>query len=199
MFKNKMFTKGVITLASVLALTGVGQASAFAATNDASSITFPETVPSIEQAANLDKLIEAGKTQLGVKWRQSKQQPGYGFDCSNFTSWVYKSALGIEFSGSSREQRYNSSIGYQVILDSEDKFKNLQVGDVLFFKNSADPGDGSLNQSTSGGGGHVGIYAGEIDGKHYILQCGGGRGKVTFEPMEGTWFARSLVYAKRIV
>jgi cell wall-associated NlpC family hydrolase len=199
MFKKTIFTKGVITLASVIALTGVGQASAFAANNNGSMVSSSPTVSSTQQATQLNKLIETGKTQLGVTWRQSTQRPGYGFDCSNFTSWVYKSALGIKFSSSSRQQRYSSSIGHQVILDSKDKFKNLQVGDLLFFKNSADPGDGSLNRSTSGGGGHVGIYAGVINGKHYIIQCGGGRAKVTLEPMEGTWFSKSLVYAKRVV
>ncbi|OBZ11421.1 MULTISPECIES: C40 family peptidase [Bacillales] len=197
MLKKTIFRKGVITLTTVIALTGAGQAYAFAASNSESKVSTTSTAYSAQQA-NLDKLIKTGKTQLGVTWRHGMQRPGYGFDCSNFSSWVYKNALGIQFSSSSRQQRYNN-IGTQVIIDSKDKFKNLQVGDLLFFKNSKDRGDGSLNRSTSGGGGHVGIYAGAINGKHYILQCGGGRGKVTFEPMEGTWFSQSLVYAKRIV
>lgn len=148
--------------------------------------------------AQQQKLVDVAKTQLGVPYAHT-MKPGIAFDCSNFTAWIYRDALGIYFSSSSRSQRYSASIGKQVILDPSDKYKNLQVGDLLFFKNSADPGDGSLNQSTSGGGGHVGMYAGEINGKHYIVQEGGGRAKVTYEPMEHTWFASSLVYAKRIL
>ncbi|GLX70589.1 C40 family peptidase [Paenibacillus glycanilyticus] len=190
MLNKNMIVK--ITLASAIAFTGVVQAApAFAATSSSTKVT--------ASTQNLNKLIAKGKTQLGVTWRHGTQKPGYGFDCSNFTSWVYKSTFGIEFSSASRTQRYSSKIGSQVIIDSKNKFKNLKVGDLLFFTNSADPGDGSLNKSTSGGGGHVGIYAGVINGKHYILQCGGGRAKVTYEPMEGTWFQKSLVYAKRIV
>ncbi|ACT02401.1 C40 family peptidase [Paenibacillus sp. JDR-2] len=193
MTKNKIFKKGIITLAGVIALTGAVQAPAL-------GVTTPKAAAATStQSTQLSKLITKGKTQLGVKWRYGTQKAGYGFDCSNFTSWVYSSTLGIKFSSASRTQRYSSSIGKQVIVDSKNKYKNLKVGDLLFFKNSADPGDGSLNRSTSGGGGHVGIYAGVVNGKHYILQAGGGRGKVTYEKMEGTWFASSLVYAKRIV
>ncbi|UOF92306.1 NlpC/P60 family protein [Fodinisporobacter ferrooxydans] len=162
----------------------------------------PATQPS-QQSLTLtqqqQKVLEIAKSQIGVKWVYGKQIPGVAFDCSNFTSWVYKTAVGIKFSSSSRQQRYDTNIGRQVILDPNDKFKNLQVGDLLFFTNPADPGDGSINQSTSGGGGHLGMYAGEINGKHYIIQEGGGRGKVTYEPMEGTWFAKNLVYAKQIL
>lgn len=135
------------------------------------------------------KLIEVGKTQLGVPWKFGMMKPGVGFDCSNFTAWVYNKALGIKFTSSSRQQRYSTSLGTPVKIDKNNKFKNLQVGDLLFFANSKD----------AGGGGHVGIYAGVKNGKHYVLQEGGGRGKVTYEPMEGTWFANKLVYAKRII
>lgn len=195
MSKKTIFKKGIITLAGVIALSGIIQAPVLGATTTKAASSSVQST----QSAQLSKLIQKGKTQLGVKWRSGVQKAGYGFDCSNFTSWVYSSALGKKFSSSSRTQRYSSSIGKQVILDSKNKYKNLKVGDLLFFKNSADPGDGTLNRSTSGGGGHVGIYAGVVNGKHYILQCGGGRAKVTYEPMEGTWFAKSLVYAKRIV
>ncbi|UOF92537.1 NlpC/P60 family protein [Fodinisporobacter ferrooxydans] len=145
--------------------------------------------------AEQQKLMNVAKTQIGVPYLWGHQIPGVGFDCSNFTSWVYKTALGIDFSSSSRQQRYNSSIGRPVAINPNNKLANLQVGDLLFFRDSADPGDGSVGLSTSGGGGHVGIYA----GNGMIIQEGGGRGKVTYEPMAGTWFLRDLVYAKRIL
>ncbi|WP_282942622.1 C40 family peptidase [Paenibacillus sp. RC67] len=152
--------------------------------------TVSAAVPSSTQVtAQQQKLIDVGKTQLGVPWKYGTMKPGIGFDCSNFTSWVYNKALGIKFTSSSRSQRYTTSLGTPVSIDKNNKFKNLQVGDLLFFANSSD----------AGGGGHVGLYAGEKNGKHYVLQEGGGRGKVTYEPMEGTWFASKLVYAKRIL
>lgn len=152
--------------------------------------TVSAAVPSSTQVtAQQQKLIDVGKTQLGVPWKYGTMKPGIGFDCSNFTSWVYNKALGIKFTSSSRSQRYTTSLGTPVPIDKNNKFKNLQVGDLLFFANSSD----------AGGGGHVGLYAGEKNGKHYVLQEGGGRGKVTYEPMEGTWFASKLVYAKRIL
>ncbi|GAX89574.1 C40 family peptidase [Effusibacillus lacus] len=183
--KTKLLTCIVVS-ASVFSLSGLGQAPALAATTSSSKPVMANQFTSSQtKEAKLNKLISVGKTQLGVKWRHGTQKPGYGFDCSNFTSWVYKEALGIKFSSSSRAQRYDKSIGTPVKIDKSNIYKNLQKGDLLFFANSAD----------KGGGGHVGIYAG--DG--YILQCGGGRGKVTFEKMKGTWFEKKLVYAKRIV
>lgn len=153
--------------------------------------TVSAATASSQQAATAQqqKLIEVGKSQLGVPWKSGMMKPGIGFDCSNFTAWVYNKALGIKFTSSSRKQRYTTSLGTPVPIDKNNKFKNLKVGDLLFFANSKD----------AGGGGHVGLYAGVINGKHYVLQAGGGRGKVTFEPMEGTWFASKLVYAKRII
>ncbi|MBE1446835.1 C40 family peptidase [Paenibacillus sp. OAS669] len=168
-----------LMVAAALMFSSLGTVSATAATAASQqSVT-----------AQQKKLIEVGKTQLGVPWKYGTMKPGVGFDCSNFTAWVYNKALGIKFSSSSRQQRYTTSLGTPVPIDKHNKFKNLKVGDLLFFANSAD----------AGGGAHVGLYAGEINGKHYVLQEGGGRGKVTFEPMEGTWFASKLVYAKRIL
>lgn len=180
MLKNSKLLKATIAAVGigVLSLTGVAETSAFAATATSHTST-------VSKQAQMDKLIAVGKSQLGVKWRYGTQKPGYGFDCSNFTSWAYKQALGIKFSSSSRQQRYNSSIGTPVKIDRSNIYRNLQKGDLLFFANSAD----------KGGGGHVGIYA----GNGYVLQCGGGRGKVTYEKMQGTWFEKKLVYAKRIV
>lgn len=124
-----------------------------------------------------DKLISTAKTQLGVPYLWGHQSPGVGFDCSNFTAWSYRKALGISFSGSSVTQR--NSVGTPVRLS------NIREGDLLFFK--------TKNNAT--GGGHVGIYM----GNGQVIQEGGGWGKVTIEPLQGTWLGRNLVFARRVI
>lgn len=124
-----------------------------------------------------NKLVATAKTQLGVPYLWGHQSPGVGFDCSNFTAWSYRTALGIAFSGSSVTQRY--SVGTPISLS------NIRAGDLLFFKTRNNPT----------GGGHVGIYIG--NGK--VIQEGGGWGKVTIEPLQGTWLGTNLVFARRVI
>jgi len=124
-----------------------------------------------------DKLVATAKTQLGVPYLWGHQSPGVGFDCSNFTAWSYRTALGIAFSGSSVTQRY--AVGTPISLS------NIRAGDLLFFKTRNNPT----------GGGHVGIYIG--NGK--VIQEGGGWGKVTIEPLQGTWLGTNLVFARRVI
>lgn len=124
-----------------------------------------------------DKVIATAKTQLGVPYLWGHQDPGVGFDCSNFTAWSYKTALGISFSGASQVQR--DSVGTPVALS------DIREGDLLFFK--------TKNNAT--GSGHVGIYM----GNGQVIQEGGGWGKVTIEPLKGTWLGSNLVYARRVI
>jgi cell wall-associated NlpC family hydrolase len=130
-------------------------------------------------------LVRAAKSQLGVPYWWGHQVPNYapvnnrcGFDCSNFTSWVYRTALGIRFSSSSRRQR--SSVGRPVPLDQ------LKVGDLLFFKTSKNPTGGS----------HVGMYI----GRGQAIQEGRAHGKVTIVDLgPNTKFGRNLVFARRVL
>lgn len=124
-----------------------------------------------------NKLVATAKTQLGVPYLWGHQSPGIGFDCSNFTAWSYRTALGISFSGSSVTQR--NSVGTPVSLS------NIREGDLLFFKTRNNPT----------GGGHVGIYM----GNGTVIQEGGGWGKVTIEPLQGTWLSTNLVFARRVI
>ncbi|QSO50186.1 C40 family peptidase [Alicyclobacillus curvatus] len=126
---------------------------------------------------NADKVIATAKTQLGVPYLWGHQEPGIGFDCSNFTAWSFRTALGIAFSGSSVTQR--NSVGTPVSLG------NIREGDLLFFKTANNPT----------GSGHVGIYM----GNGMVIQEGGGWKKVTIEPLHGTWLGRNLVFARRVI
>ncbi|WP_054967336.1 NlpC/P60 family protein [Alicyclobacillus ferrooxydans] len=149
-------------------------ASAPASSSPATSPA-PTTTPSWQVEA--DKVIATAKTQLNVPYLWGKQEPGVGFDCSNFTAWTFRTALGIRFSGSSVTQR--NSVGTPVALS------DIREGDLLFFATANNPT----------GGGHVGIYM----GNGMVIQEGGGWGKVTIEPLRGTWLGRNLVFARRVI
>ncbi|MCL6516989.1 NlpC/P60 family protein [Alicyclobacillus sp.] len=186
---------------------GTSSATTSATTNTATTVnpapsgatTAPSTYDGQPLPANLTpqqrKLLEAAISQIGVPYWWGHQVPGVGFDCSNFTAWCYKQ-IGISISSSSRTQRY--SVGTPVPMTADDKFSHLQPGDLMFFRNSMDPGDGSVGQPTSGGGGHVAIYVGMINGQPWLVQEGGGHGKVTYQPVTG-WFLTDFVYARRVL
>ncbi len=130
-------------------------------------------------------LVRVAKSQLGVPYWWGHQVPNYapvngrtGFDCSNFTSWVYKTALGIRFSSSSRRQRFE--VGRPVPLNK------LRVGDLLFFKTRKNPTGGS----------HVGMYI----GRGQAIQEGRAHGKVTIVDVSpNSKFGRRLVFARRVL
>jgi cell wall-associated NlpC family hydrolase len=71
-----------------------------------------------------DHLIKTAFTQLGKYYRAGGTDPGTGFDCSGFTSWVFASN-GINLPRSSREQFLEG----KVIAINQ-----LQRGDLVFFR-----------------------------------------------------------------
>lgn len=77
---------------------------------------------------------------LGTTYIYGGTSPTPGFDCSGFTSYVYRNAAGVEISRTTWSQM---GVGAPVSYD------DLQVGDLVF----------------TYGGGHVGIY---IGGGSYI-------------------------------
>lgn len=82
-------------------------------------------------------IVKTAMQYLGVPYRSGKSSPK-GFDCSGFTSYVYKQ-FSIELNRDSRSQ-YNQGTPIKQIAD-------LRAGDLVFWKGS----------SRSGGIGHVGI------------------------------------------
>ena len=84
------------------------------------------------------KLIDAARSKIGSKYVHATAGPNT-FDCSGFTSWLYKSQLGINITRSSRDQPRE---GQKV-----DR-ANLLAGDLVFFN------------TTGKGVSHVGLYIG---------------------------------------
>lgn len=95
----------------------------------------------------------------------------YGLDCSGFTDWVYKTALGVPLSGGTWNQ-WDSS--YAI---SEDE---LLPGDLGFL---AEPGAVAVN--------HVLIYAGKGEnGEQMWVHCASGSGVVLNSPDYVTQYRR---------
>ncbi|BBC76564.1 gamma-D-glutamyl-meso-diaminopimelate peptidaseI, NlpC/P60 family [Lactococcus cremoris] len=87
-----------------------------------------------EVQSRADKLVSTAKKYMGVPYVWGGTTPA-GFDCSGFTSYVYREVLGKEIGRTTWDQ---IASGKQVALDQ------AKVGDLIIFY----------------GGDHVGIYLG---------------------------------------
>ena len=123
--------------------------------------------------AKFQAVLEVAQSKLGVPyiWGHNEDRGQYGFDCSNFTEYVFHHALGYRFSTTSRVQA--EAVGIPVPIDE------MLPGDLLIFNN----------------GGHVGIYIG--DGK--MIEEGGGLGKVGYlRVTPGSYWYNHLTAVKRM-
>lgn len=97
----------------------------------------------------------------------------YGLDCSGFTDWVFKTAMGVSIKAGSWNQWDNS----YAITEAE-----LLPGDLGFM---AVPGTVPVN--------HVLIYAGENeDGAHMWVHCTSGSGVVLNSPGYVSYYRRPI-------
>ncbi|KUO96247.1 hydrolase Nlp/P60 [Ferroacidibacillus organovorans] len=118
-------------------------------------------------------VLTVAQDKLGTPyiWGHNEDRGQYGFDCSNFTEYVYHHALGYLMSTSSRVQA--TSVGDPVPIG------DMQPGDLLIFNN----------------GGHVGIYI----GNGQMIQEGGGLGKVGYLRVSpGSYWYNHLTAVKRM-
>ena len=121
--------------------------------------------PGWNEAWNTPRLVtSAGSSSTGTL------RP-YGLDCSGYTDWVYKTALGVTLYEGSRTQWDNS----YAITEAE-----LLPGDLGFM---AVPGTVPVN--------HVLLYAGEdADGTKLWVHCASGTGGVLNSPDYVTQYRR---------
>ncbi len=118
-------------------------------------------------------VVEYAKQYLGCKYVSGGSSPESGFDCSGFTSYVYKQ-FGISLSRSSKGQINNG-----VAVEKS----NLQPGDIVVFNNSS-------NTSI----GHVGIY---IGGNSFIHAANPKEG-VVITSLSSSYYQKRYVGARRV-
>lgn len=111
-------------------------------------------------------IIAAGRKYIGTPYVWGGTTPG-GFDCSGFTSYVYKKAGMKSLPRTSRAQKA-----------AVKRVSSPKVGDLIFF--SASPGGSYVT--------HVGIYA----GNNTVLHAAGN--SVKFQSLSGYWDKRVVSY-----
>lgn len=135
--------------------------------------TNTETVSSSTGISGAE-VVEYAKQYLGYKYVAGGSSPSKGFDCSGFTTYVYKH-FGISLNRSSRDQIKN---GVAVSKN------NLQPGDILIF-------NGSSNTSI----GHVGIYVGGND----FIHAANSREGVIITSLSSSYYQKRYVGARRVI
>ncbi|MCD7035927.1 C40 family peptidase [Metabacillus sp. GX 13764] len=120
-------------------------------------------------------VVSAAIEQLGVPYIEGGKTPA-GFDCSGFTQYVYRKAMGI-YLPSAPEQQWET--GEPV------KSEDIRIGDLVFFQNTHRPGIS-----------HVGIYAGE----NQILNATriGGANKVTVSYLSNSFLQEKYAGIRRV-
>ena len=126
-----------------------------------------------KQAAEQDEIIEYGKKYLHKPYRYAAKGPS-SFDCSGFTSFVFKE-FGYNLNSSSAGQSQQG----KTIMRKDD----LQVGDLVFFE----------GRSHNGRVGHVGIVS-ELkrNGKFKFLHASTQHGVIFSSSEEPYYKARYL-------
>jgi uncharacterized protein YgiM (DUF1202 family) len=119
------------------------------------------------------KAIAIAKSQLGKKYVYGASGPN-AFDCSGFTSYVYKK-MGIELPRTSRGQ---ATVGQKVARN------NLEIGDLVFF---------DTNGGNNGRISHVGIYMG--DGN--FIHASTGSRKIRITSLNSSYYKGRFVTARR--
>lgn len=117
-------------------------------------------------ATSGNAIIAAGRKYVGTPYVWGGSRPG-GFDCSGFTSYVYKQAGMKSLPRTSAAQK-----------SAVKRVSSPKVGDLIFF--SANPGGNRVT--------HVGIYA----GNNTVLHAAGN--SVKFQSLSGYWNSRVISY-----
>ena len=125
-------------------------------------------------SASGNNIVAYAKKYMWYKYVSGGSSPSTGFDCSGFTSYVYKQC-GISISRSSSAQASNGTAVSK---------SNLQPGDLVIFNNRA-------NTSI----GHVGIY---IGGNTFIHAGNSGTGVITTS-LSDSYYSARYVTGRRII
>lgn len=120
------------------------------------------------RADNIEAIVDEALSHLGVRYRYGGTTPA-GFDCSGFTSYVFRNTVNMELPRTAGAQ---SKLGQRVSLADAER------GDLLFWV------------GRQGGIYHTGIYLGNGE---YIHAAASGKVKIaTFGTFRPTFAARML-------
>jgi peptidoglycan endopeptidase LytE len=122
--------------------------------------------------AKRELLVRAALSYRGGRYMRGGSSPR-GFDCSGFTSYLYRTVVGLRLPRTSREQ---FSVGQRV------EISELEPGDLVFFRRG-------------GGVGHVGVY---IGGGKFIHASNRQRG-VRIDSLNSGSYSRRFVGARRVL
>lgn len=125
-------------------------------------------------------VVEKAKEFLGIPYRSGQMNPERGFDCSGFTTYVYKT-LNIALTRTSRSQ-YNEG---EKISDR----RKLKKGDLVFFK-------GSRSSRTIG---HVGIVSEVDEEKGTFKFIHAGRRGICITSSTDPYYSKRYVGARRVL
>lgn len=132
-----------------------------------------DTTP-VVSGGNGEAVVEYAKQYLGYRYVSGGASPSTGFDCSGFTSYVYKN-FGVTLSRTSKGQINNG-----VAVAKSD----LQPGDIVVFNNEANTAIG-----------HVGIY---IGGGNFIHAANAREG-VKITSLSSSYYVTRYVGARRVI
>ena len=130
------------------------------------------TVPTITGEVTRADLARVAVSLMGWEYLLGAKSPYTGtpvgpLDCSGYIDWVYIQCFGIGVSAGGRVPAGVAVSGTAIQYYASDPISGseLKVGDLGFLKDPRSVKAGEYN--------HVGIYIGEINGKHAWIHCGG--------------------------
>lgn len=142
------------------------------ATKEVKKETKAATPAPASSSASAGSIVSAASQFIGYRYVYGGSSPA-GFDCSGFTSYVYRTYGGVSLP---RVASAQAGVGTAVSLD------NLQAGDLLFY-------------NTMGNGiSHVAIY----DGNGGIIHATNPRAGVVRNSINSNYWASRFVTARRV-
>ena len=164
----------------LLALSTMMSATLFAANPVGNTATPSGNTSEVEALFSVtgQQVVETAQHYLGRPYHRGSKGHS-SFDCSGFTSYIYKS-LNIKLNNCSRSQ-YNEGLS----VDRD----NLQVGDLVFF----------AGRNSRGGIGHVGIVSKvNEDGSFNFIHASCSNG-VTISNINEAYYSNRYKGARRIL
>lgn len=144
-----------------------------------------DTTSSNEAARALaQQMVQEAEKYLGTRYRSGGKGPD-SFDCSGFTSFIYKQ-FGYTLSPSSVTQ---AKEGTAVETSASDGWKNLQTGDIVVFS----------GRRISKRPGHVGIYTGPGRNGSGFEFIHAARDGIRYSNIDEPYYAARFIGVRRIL